>query len=151
MRTGGSKYELMPFSKDKFFFDGDTSTLQFIRNAQNGITSVILKSTGRDKSWIKTDKVIPKITALKVDEDLFAKYMGEYALTEAFHLKIFKTDKKMYAQATGQQKVEIVSTAEHKFSLIGVDAQLTFHFEDEDKASSLTLHQNGDHEAKRVE
>lgn len=150
-RTGGSKFELLPYAKDKFFFDSDTVTLEFLRDAQNKINATILKSTQSDKQWQRTDKPIPTITKIEVDEELFKKYVGEYALTQNFHLKVFKLDGKMYTQATGQSKLEIVGTALHKFSLIGVDAQLTFNFNENDQVISVTLHQNGDHEAKRLD
>jgi len=151
MRTGGSKYELLPYGKDKFFFEDGNSTLEFIRDSQDSITSVILKSTRSDKQWDRTDKAIPKIVEIEVDETLFEKYAGEYALTDTFHLKMFKENGIMYTQATGQPKIEIVGTAQHKFSLVGVDAQLTFNFDEDDTVISVTLHQNGDHEAKRVD
>ena len=151
MRTGGSRYELLPYAKDKFFFDGDTITLEFIRDSQNAIVSVILKSTRSDKKWVRSDKPIPTLTTIEVDESQFKKYIGEYALAENFHLKMFAEDRKMYAQATGQQKIEIVGTDHHKFSLIGVDAQLTFNLDKNDKVISVTLHQNGDHEAKKID
>lgn len=151
MKTGGSKHEILPYAKDKFFFDGDTLTLQFVRNSQDEIASVMLKSTGRNKSWIKTDKAIPTITAIKVDDALFDKYSGKYALTETFHVTMFKQDGKMYTQATNQPKFEIVGTEKHKFSLIGIDAQLTFNVDENDKVIGVTLHQNGDHEAKKID
>jgi CubicO group peptidase (beta-lactamase class C family) len=151
MRTGGSKHELLPYAKDKFFIDDDTVSLEFLRDVDNAISGVVLKSTRSDKLWQRTDKPIPTITKIEVDDEIFQKYVGEYALTENFHLKIFKQERKMYTQATGQQKIEIVGTAKHNFSLIGVDAQLTFNFDENDKVTSVTLHQNGDHEAKRIE
>ena len=141
----------MPYAKDKFFIDDDTVSLEFLRDVDNAISGVVLKSTRSDKLWQRTDKPIPTITKIEVDDEIFQKYVGEYALTENFHLKIFKQERKMYTQATGQQKIEIVGTAKHNFSLIGVDAQLTFNFDENDKVTSVTLHQNGDHEAKRIE
>jgi len=151
MRTGGSKNELLPYAKDKFFFDDDTASLEFLRDAQDNIKTAVLKSIQSDKQWQRTDKPIPTITKIKVDDELFKKYVGKYALTENFHLKIFKLDGKMYTQATGQPKIEIVGTALHNFSLIGVDAQLTFNFDENDNVIGVTLHQNGDHEAQKID
>ncbi|MCF6317826.1 MAG: beta-lactamase family protein [Proteobacteria bacterium] len=89
MRTGEEKHEILAFAKDEFFFDGDNLTLQFIRNSQEDIISVLLKSTESDKIWNRTNNPIPTVTAIDVD---------------------------------GNNKV-----------------------------NSVTLHQNGDHEANRIE
>jgi hypothetical protein len=35
--------------------------------------------------------------------------------------------------------------------LVNVDAQITFNMDDQGNVVSLTLHQNGDHEAKKID
>ena len=99
IRTDSTRYEILPYAKDKFFFEGkdNTSTLEFIKDSKNNITAVILKNTSSDKQWNRSDKPIPKI------------------------------------------------------SVIDVDAQLTFNFDENANVISVTLHQNGDQEVKRIE
>jgi hypothetical protein len=50
----------------------------------------------------------------------------------------------LFAQLTGQPKVEIFASAEKEFFYKVVDAQITFGDD------GLVLHQNGDHPAKRI-
>lgn len=57
----------------------------------------------------------------------------------------------MYAQATGQNKIEIIPFEENKFSLVDVDAKLTFNMDENGDVNSLTLHQGGDNEAKKID
>ena len=57
----------------------------------------------------------------------------------------------MYAQATGQQRIEIIPIAKDEFKTKGIDALLTFNRGEEGTIESLTLHQNGEHKAKKIE
>lgn len=57
----------------------------------------------------------------------------------------------MYAQATGQGRFEIFPYEKNKFSLVGVEAQLTFNSNENGEITSLTLHQGGDKEARKIE
>lgn len=58
IRTNGSRYEIFPYAKDKFFFDEGPSSLVFMRT-KNKIASVTFKSTSDDISWTRTDQPIP--------------------------------------------------------------------------------------------
>ena len=68
-----------------------------------------------------------------------------------FYIHIFAEADVMYTQATGQQKIALVATAENKFTLKGTDIKLTLNSAASGEVESLTLHQNGDHPAKKVE
>lgn len=60
--TGGRKFKIYPFEKDKFFFEGGrVTTLLFVRDSNNEIISVTSKSTGYDIDWKRTNKPIPNI------------------------------------------------------------------------------------------
>ncbi len=57
----------------------------------------------------------------------------------------------MFTQATGQPEVQIYATSDSTFELRIVEASLTFHRNSEGEVKSLTLHQNGDRPARRLE
>lgn len=59
-RTGGSKFWVRPYAKDKFFVDNSLTTLEFIRNPKGAIVSVISKGTSADITWTRTNKPMPK-------------------------------------------------------------------------------------------
>lgn len=151
MQSGGEKTEIYPFAKDKFFAHGVLGTLEISRDNNGQIKTATRTGRYLPMTWQRTDKAIPTIKEIKVSEDALAKYVGKYQLAPNFILSIMREGEQLMAQATGQPKIKIVPIAEHKFALIDVDAQLLFHFDDTDKTTSLTLFQNGEHPAKRIE
>jgi len=154
MRTGGSKFKIYPFEKDKFFFEPNAdgvSTLHFVRNSNSDIISVISKDTRYDIEWERTEKPIPTVEKIDLDDSITDRYIGKYELAPNFIISIFKEENKIFAQATGQNKIEIIPFEENKFSLVDVDAKLTFNMDENGEVTSLTLHQAGDHEAKKIE
>ena len=66
-------------------------------------------------------------------------------------LSVTRDGEQFFAQATGQGQAEIFASSDSTFFLTVVDAQLTFHSEDDGTVRSLTLHQGGDTHARRVE
>lgn len=154
MRSGGSRFEIYPFEKDKFFFESKAdgvSTLHFVRDSNNEIISVTSKGTGYDIDWKRTEKPIPKAEKIDLDDSITDMYVGKYELDPNFIISIFKEENKLLMQATGQNKIEIIPFEENKFSLVDVDAKLTFNMDDNGEVTSLTLHQGSDHEAKKVD
>ncbi len=151
LRTGGSKYELFAYAKDKFFFEDEVLTLEFNRNSSDSIESVTLHSTGMDQTWIKTDKTIPSYSAIEVDAVVLEKYVGKYELAPEFHINIFIEDDMIFTQATGQNKLQMIAIEQNKFVLKDTDIKITINLDESAQSISLTLHQNGDHEAKKVE
>jgi CubicO group peptidase (beta-lactamase class C family) len=150
LRTGGSKYEIFPYAKDKFFFDDSTLTLEFNRDADDKIISVTLKNTEQDITWQRTDKDIPNYTAIDVDPGILQGYLGKYELAPNFYIDVFQ-DGPLYAQATGQNQIELIAIEVNKFVLKDTDIKISFNQDESGETTSLTLHQNGDHPAKKVE
>jgi hypothetical protein len=58
---------------------------------------------------------------------------------------------KLYAQATGQGKLLLVATSDSTFTIQGVEASVTVHYEGDGTANRATLHQDGDAPMRRVE
>lgn len=150
MRAGGARFEIFPYEKDKFFFDEGPTALHFLRGPKNKISGVVLKSAGLDQTWTRTDQPIPEVKEIEYDVSLIEKYLGKYELAPTFVITVMAENNKVWVQATGQQKLATVPVDLHKFSLVGVDAQVLFNFEG-DKVVSLTLFQNGEHIGKKIE
>lgn len=89
---------------------------------------------------------------IPVDPALFDGYEGRYQLTPALTLAVTREGDRLYAQATGQPRVELFPESERVYFLKDVDAQVTFDAGPEGKPSQLILHQAG-HEltARRIE
>ncbi|MEM7416687.1 MAG: serine hydrolase [Gemmatimonadota bacterium] len=87
------------------------------------------------------------------DPEAFDELAGQYALDAAptFILTFTRDGDTFYTQATGQQQIEIVPTSDSTFALTIVDAAITFHRNDDGEVDALTLHQNGDNRATRLD
>jgi CubicO group peptidase (beta-lactamase class C family) len=87
------------------------------------------------------------------DPEDFDDLAGRYALDSnaSFVITFSREDETLYAQATGQQRFEIVPTSDSTFRLLAVEASVTFHRTD-DGVEGATLHQGGqDQHATRLE
>ncbi|HKS25660.1 MAG TPA: serine hydrolase [Thermoanaerobaculia bacterium] len=81
----------------------------------------------------------------QVDPKVLERYVGLYELAPNAIFRITRDGSHLYAQLTGQPKLELFPESETKFFYKVVDAQITFD------GDGLVLHQNGDHRAKRIE
>ena len=83
----------------------------------------------------------------------FDEFVGRYALdaSPSFILTFTREEGVFYTQATGQQRLEIVPTSDSTFSLLAVEASVTFLRGDGGEVEGAILHQNGDQRATRLE
>lgn len=100
-----------------------------------------------------TDEVSDDDIAFIYDVEKFDLLAGQYELSIApgFILTFSRDGDKLLTQATGQPQIGIRATSDSTFSLIGVQAHLTFHLKEDGSADMLTLHQNGNHVAMKIE
>jgi D-alanyl-D-alanine-carboxypeptidase/D-alanyl-D-alanine-endopeptidase len=88
---------------------------------------------------------------VSIDPKVLDGYVGRYELAPEFIIAITREGGRLFAQATGQQKVEPFAEDARRFFLKVVDA-LTFESGAGGKAGRLILHQNGiDQPARRLE
>ena len=88
------------------------------------------------------------------DPEAFDEYAGRYALDAAPNivLSFTRDDATLYAQLTGQPRLEIVPTSATTFRLLAVEASVTFLHGDDGAVEGVTLHQNGvEQQATRLE
>ncbi len=74
-------------------------------------------------------------TVVELPPEVLERYVGRYQAEGILTLDITREGNRLFAQATGQPKVEIFAEAEDKFFLRVVDAQLTFQ---QDAAGRIT-------------
>lgn len=86
-------------------------------------------------------------------DELFDRYAGRYELQAAsgFILRFFREQDRYMIQATGQPAFELQPVGANVFTQDQVGARFVFHVEEEGGVRELTLHQNGEHRAVRVE
>ena len=86
--------------------------------------------------------------------EAFDEYTGRYALDAAPNviLTFTREDETLYAQLTGQPRLEIVPTSATSFRLLAVEASLTFLRGEDGEVEGVTLHQGGaEQRATRLE
>ena len=88
-----------------------------------------------------------------IDPSLLDGYVGRFAFdaNPQFVLTFTRDGANFYAQATGQQRAQIYPSSENEFFYKVVDARITFHRESDGTTNRITLHQNGDRGASRVQ
>ena len=86
----------------------------------------------------------------KVDPKIYDAYVGQYQLGPGFLIWFWRDKDRLMSQATGQGKVEVFPRSETEFFVKEVDARISFVKGSDGKVSHLVLHQNGDHEAKKI-
>lgn len=102
----------------------------------------VLESLGVD-----VKDILPDVTLSAAQLD---RYVGSYELVPGFILEIIREGTQLYIHPTGQSKSEIFPATESRFYSKVVDAQITFNQGESGNIESLTLHQGGDNEAKKV-
>ncbi len=113
------------------------------------------------EEYMKTDEKPQREDTLASDDESefeydtqnFDRLAGRYELSimPGFVLTFDRDGNRIYAQATNQPEVDLIATSDSTFSLMGVNASVTFHLNEDATADSLTLHQNGNHIAKKIE
>ncbi|HKI01656.1 MAG TPA: serine hydrolase [Thermoanaerobaculia bacterium] len=91
-------------------------------------------------------------TAIRIDPKTFDSYAGEYEFAPGYLLTFFREGDKLWVQATGQQRAEILAESKATFFLKGGEARFSFVKDASGTVTHLVLHQNGsDKEVKRIE
>jgi len=79
----------------------------------------------------------------KVDSKLLDLYSGIYSFAPGATITITREGEQLYAQVTGQGKLEIFPETERDFFYKVADVQITFETDSQGQATALVLHQNG--------
>jgi CubicO group peptidase (beta-lactamase class C family) len=151
LRPGSPVREIIPVEKDRFLLDDSFISLSFNRDAAGKISLVKIDDRGKVTEWVRTDKAVEAKKVVEVEESLLMKYAGEYELQPGFTITFTCEGKKLFTQATGQERFEIFPESNTKFFLKVVDAQVEFIQDESGKYNKIILYQGGrSMEAKRI-
>jgi hypothetical protein len=90
-------------------------------------------------------------TAIRVDPQIVDRYVGTYDLVPGYGFTIYREGDKLWEQATGQPREELLAESETTFFLKGLEATFTLAKDASGTVTHLVLHQNGaDIEVKKV-
>jgi CubicO group peptidase (beta-lactamase class C family) len=153
--TGQPKVQVFPESQRDFFLKVVDAQITFETDSSGHATSLTLHQNGANVPAKRIEGAVPQPKEHKeftLDPKLFDRYVGQFQLAPNFILTITREGDQLFAQATGQPKVQIFPEGEHEFFYKVVDAQIAFETDSTGRAISLTLHQNGANlPAKRVQ
>lgn len=154
-RTGGGKFTLLQYDKDKFYIKSSDKRFEFERDGLGNITALNVSSFpvnfGPSDLCLRSDAEKPKEKEeITVSADILKNYTGEFELQPGFNLKIFMDKNDLYVQATGQEKLKLYAESSNKFFLKEVDAQLEFISESDNKVNKLNFTQGQQFECKRI-
>lgn len=134
-----------------------TSIMRF---PQERFTVVVLSNFGRFNPGSLAQKIsrlyladkLAQPVTVKLDAATLQKFVGKYELAPQFILTITLENGALQAQATGQGKNALAAKSEVDFYIEAApEISLTFNRNDKGEVTGLTLHQNGDHPAKKIE
>jgi CubicO group peptidase (beta-lactamase class C family) len=145
VRTGGTKVEIHPYEKDKFYLKDSPARFEFMRNTKNEVVSMM--TFGREFLVIparRTDKPLPKErVAISLDTTVFDTYVGEYEILPGTTMTLKREKQKFLSQIAGQSAVEIFPETPTRFFLKVVDAQLEIVKNEKGDVVSVILYQGG--------
>jgi CubicO group peptidase (beta-lactamase class C family) len=153
-KIGLGWFTLSPFGTPLVFHNGQTGGYHsFIALDQTkGRGVVILANFGASIDDIGFNLLDPRFpvappakvrTEIAMTPGILAAYVGVYRLAPEFEIAITTEGGSLYAQATGQGKLQLFAESETEFFLKEVDAQISFVKDSTGKVNQLILHQGG--------
>lgn len=91
--------------------------------------------------------------SFEYEAENFDLLTGKYEFSDipGFILSFDREEERLIAQATGQPQVELKPLSDSLFSISMVNAKVKFHLNEDGSADSLTLFQNGEHKAYKIQ
>ncbi|MHC4655244.1 MAG: serine hydrolase [Planctomycetota bacterium] len=120
---------------------------------KQGIGIVILSSSGipltdigihiLDSRQPITDFEPLRQTKLEFDKSSFESFVGRYVVRDNYTITISKEDGRLFSQASGMPKLEILPIAEKEFTVKGFNIKITFISDETGEITSLIVYQAG--------
>jgi CubicO group peptidase (beta-lactamase class C family) len=139
--AGQPEYEIFPKSENEFFWKVVDAQVTFVKNEKGEVTHVLHHQGGMEYN-------VPKLkdeTSAKVDPAIYDQYVGEYSLNipQIEAIKVTKEGDKLFAQATGQPKIELFPRSESEFFSDIVVMKVNFVKDDQGKVTKIVINQSG--------
>ena len=120
---------------------------------KQGVGTVILSSSGipltdigihiLDSRQPITDYEPPRQKKLEFDKSSFESFVGRYVARDNYTITLSKEDGRMFSQAGGMPKLEILPIAEKEFTVKGFNIKITFISDETGEITSLIIYQAG--------
>lgn len=145
--TGQGAFPIFASAADRFFARIADIRIDFQRDRQGKVASLVLHQNGHDRSARRMDAAaIEKASGqrvIKLDKATLSQYVGRYQLAPGAVFDISLEGSQLMARLTGQPAFPVYASARDEFHYTVVDAQLSFKRGADGKVDALVLHQNG--------
>jgi hypothetical protein len=150
-REGSSKRELMCYNPDQFRFAQDIVLLDFKR-LDGQVVGATLRTRDAEEWMTRTARPLPKAPdEVTVEASRLKQYAGVYQLMPDFNLTVRSEGSRLFAQATGQEELEVYASGQTTFFYKVVDARIEFLPDAKGKVKRMKLYQGGaELEGKRI-
>lgn len=151
--TGQAMFPLFAKAPDQFFAKIADISLDFQRDGQGKVTSMLLH---QDKDYpcpkVSDPEAAAELGAIDLDRKTLQSYAGQYRLPPGQIFEITEAGGQLRARLGEQSAIALFPRSRTAFFYLAVDADLEFQRDPADKVTGLILHQGGrDLPATRVE
>jgi CubicO group peptidase (beta-lactamase class C family) len=145
--SGQPKFEIFPLSEDEFFWKVVDARIKFVKDEKGEISQAVLFQNGQE---LKAKK-LPEEHIIEINPAIPDNYTGKYKFKDDT-ITISKENNKLFAQPTGQSRLEMFSLSETDFIIKEINAKLSFVKGENGKVNKIKLNLNGmDSELPRIE
>ncbi len=113
------------------------------------IAETILSIEEEEESEKEEDSTL--YVEAEIDPEVLDDYEGDFEMMPGFVLSFRRDDEKFFTQATGQPEFEMTPSSDSSFFIEQFAATVIFHRDKDGSVNRLTLLQNGERGATRVE
>jgi len=148
--TGQPRFTMTEVIADRYRIEGVDAEIQFNRNDDGTVESLILHQNGVEQKAMKDGMVVER-EIVDVSGGVLERYVGQYQLAPGAVMTVTRDGRQLSIQLTGQPAFPVYPTSESRFYYEVVEAEVEFNLNDAgDEVDSLTLYQNGRHQARRL-
>jgi CubicO group peptidase (beta-lactamase class C family) len=147
--TGQPRFEIFPKSQTEFFWKVVDAQVEFVKDDEGKVVKAVHRQGGQTIQAAR----IPDVTVAKVDPKLYDAYTGKYDYGDGKAiLTVTREGDRLFAQLTGQPRLEIFPKSQTEFFWKAVNAQVTFVKDQTGKVTKAIHEQAGrKFEAPRME
>jgi CubicO group peptidase (beta-lactamase class C family)/uncharacterized pyridoxamine 5'-phosphate oxidase family protein len=141
------KIEIFPMAEDEFFLKVVEARVKFIKDEKGEINQLIVTQNGQE---IKGKKLKEEVI-IQLKPEILDNYVGKYKLENTI-VTVTRENNRLFAEAPGQPKVEMLPVSETDFVVKEINAKVSFVKDENGKVKKMKLNRNGtDSELPRVE
>jgi uncharacterized protein DUF3471 len=126
-------------AEDDFFFKVVDARIKFIKDEKGEINQLIVFQNGQE---IKAKKLKEEAT-IELKPEVLDRYTGRYKLRDNVIVVVTRENNKLFAEPTGQPKVEMLPVSETDFVIKEINAKVSFVKDEMGKVTKIKLNMNG--------